>query len=93
MQLELTLTTIRAALRDDTIARLPVGTLFAPLATALEQCDNQLLAVLVSDLEDFENKRNEISEADQRAALNTIIAVGAQRLGRGTFWALIRGYE
>ena len=93
MQLELTLTAIQAALRDDTIARLPVGALSAPLATALEQCDNQLFAVLVRDLEDYANPRGAVGETNLRAALNAIIAAGEQRLGRGTFWALISEYE
>ena len=93
MQLELTLTAIQAALRDDTIARLPVGTLSASLATALEQCDNQLLAVLVRDLEDYANPRGEVSEIDLRAVLNMIITAGEQRLGRDMFWSLISEYE
>jgi hypothetical protein len=93
MQKVLSLSTVRPALREDTIARLPAEALTAPLATALEQCDNQLLAVLVRDLEDFENAGDQVREADLRVALNAIIAAGEQRLGRDLFWALISEYE
>jgi hypothetical protein len=93
MQKVLSLATVRPALREDTIARLPAEALAAPLATAMEKCDNQLLAVLMRDLEDFENAGDQVREADLRAVMNTIIAAGEQRLGRDLFWALISEYE
>jgi hypothetical protein len=89
----LSLATVRPALCEDTIVRLPTEALAASLATAVEKCDNQLLAVLVRELEDFENAGDQVREADLRAALNAIIAAGEQRLGRDLFWALINEYE
>jgi hypothetical protein len=93
MQKVLSLSTVRPALREDTIARLPAEALAAPLATAVEKCVNQLLAVLVRDLEDFENAGDQVREADLRGVLNAIVAAGEQRLGQNLFWALISEYE
>jgi len=93
MQEVLSLSTVRPALREDTIARLRADVLAAPLATAVEKCDSQLLAVLVRDLEDYPNPRRKVSEADLRTVLNAIIAASEQRLGRNLFWALISEYE
>jgi hypothetical protein len=53
----LNLYAVLPALRQDTIDRLPITAGITPFADVIAQCDNQMLAVLMRDIEDFEHKK------------------------------------
>lgn len=93
----LTLGTIRAALREETCRMIAQqgrrDTWDLPLTDALAPLAPQTLACLIRDLEDTPNHHGALSEQALMNAIKVIWEYGDTQLGKALFGSLVTEYE